>query len=93
MQWRMEELCNKEVICVENAARLGYISDVVIDVDSGCVVRFCVTKEDGGLFRAPPPMEICWGDILKIGAETVLVKKQPTPPPAPPPKKKRLFGK
>lgn len=93
MHWRMEELCRKEVICVENAARLGCICDVVIDTDSGCVVKFCVVKENGGFFRPPPPLEICWGDIIKIGEETVLVKRMPEPPPAPPVRKKKSFFK
>ena len=91
MHCQLEELCRKEVICVQNASRLGFISDVVVDTENGCVVSVCVVSDRGGFFR-PQTIKICWNDILKIGEETVLVKEMP-PQPAPQPRRKRLFGR
>lgn len=90
MHCQLEELCRKEVICVQNAARLGFICDVEVDTETGCVVSVCVLQ-DRGLFH-PATVKICWNDILKIGEDTVLIREMPPQPPAPP-KRKRLFGR
>lgn len=92
MHCQLEELCRKEVICVQNAARLGFISDVVVDTENGCVVSLCVTGAHGGFFR-PQQLRICWGDILKIGEETVLIKEMPPTPPAQPQRRKNFFSR
>ena len=92
MHCRFEELCRKEVICLQNAARLGFISDVVVDTETGCVASVCVTGDHGGFFR-PQQITVCWKDIVKIGEETVLVKEMPPTPPAQPTRKKRFFVK
>lgn len=79
MHCTVEDLCKKEVINVDNAARVGYIGDVEVDVASGCLVCICVFT--GGAFRPAPPVRIPWRDIVKIGEETVLVRNVPAPAP------------
>ncbi len=87
----MEELCRKEVVSVTTAKRIGYITDVEVDAENGCVVAVCVTPEAGGMFRRPEPVSVPWNEIVKIGPETVLVRFSPPEPPPRPGKK--LFGR
>ncbi|MBQ7689401.1 MAG: YlmC/YmxH family sporulation protein [Clostridia bacterium] len=88
----IEELCRKEVINVETADRVGFIGDVEVDVNTGCLVCICVFPVGRGFFRPPQPLKISWCDILKIGEETVLVKNVPPLPPAPPNRMKKTFA-
>lgn len=73
----MEELCRKDVISVCSAARLGFISDVEVDTETGCVVNVCVSPYHGGWFRPPEPIRIPWSEIAQIGDDTVLVRFTP----------------
>ncbi len=78
----IEELSRKEVINVESAARIGFVSDMDLNTDTGEIVSLLV-RCPGGVFRSPPPVKILYKDILKIGEETVLVSKVcPVPAPA-----------
>ncbi len=90
MHCTIEELCRKEVINVETAGRLGFVGDVEVDVAAGTVVCICVFPA-GGFFR-PPPLKICWCDIVRIGEDTVLVKNVPPSPPPQPRRGGRLAG-
>ena len=89
MHCTVAQLCLKDVVCVDNAARVGTVTDVEIDMATGEMVCLCVTPF-GGLFRPRPPVKICRQDIVMVGAETVLVRNVPAPPP--PGGKKRPFG-
>jgi len=77
----LNELCQKEVINIDTAERIGFISDVEIDTDSGEMINICVFA-GGGLFKPKNPVRIGKRDIVKIGAETVLVKNVPAPVPS-----------
>ncbi len=70
------ELKNKEVICLSDGARLGYVSDVELDLDSGQVVAIIVPG-DTKLLRLSkcPRMRILWCDIERIGDDVILVKR------------------
>ena len=70
-----EELCSLEVIDLCGGERLGYISDLEIDVDDGRIRS--VTVCEGGLFPLLGKREgyvIPWCDIQCIGYDTVLIK-------------------
>ena len=82
----VEQLCQKEVIDVDTAARIGCITDLEIDMETGEIVHIFVSG--GGIFRKCPAVKICRKDILKIGEEAILVKNVPPPPPP----RKPLFG-
>lgn len=85
----VEQLSQKEVISIDTAMRVGFVTDVEFNMDTGEMIHLCVSP-GGGFFRPRPPVKICRKDIVKIGAETVLVKNVPAPPP--PGGKKPLFG-
>ena len=89
MQCTVTQLSQKEVISVDTAARVGAIADVEFDMDTGEMVGICVAV-GGGMFRSRPPIRIARQDIIRIGADSVLVRNVPPPPPAG--ERKPLFG-
>ena len=76
----VEQLSMKDVISIDTAARVGTVADVEFDMETGEMVHLCVAQ-GGGMFRPRPPVKISRKDIVKIGAEAVLVRNVPSPPP------------
>lgn len=75
----IDEICNKDVINIENGCRVGYVCDVEIDMCSGHICSLLVTKHDKAIsFRRPDCIKICWTDIVVMGNETILVKNVPS---------------
>ena len=72
------ELKNKEVINLCDGKRMGFVCDVEIDLDSGCVVAILVPPE-GKLFTLGrcAPDRILWCDIERIGDDVILVRARP----------------
>lgn len=71
----IDEICNKDVINIDNGCRVGMVNDVEIDTCSGQVNRIFVSRNDKTLqFRRPEYIKIFWKDIVIIGEETILVK-------------------
>ncbi len=73
---RVSDIMEKEVINVKNGKRMGYITDIDMDVNEGKVISFTITgSSDGrGFFsRGYEDHVIFWNDILKIGCDTIIV--------------------
>ncbi len=72
---RFSELRNKEVIHVCEGARLGYISDLGIDLDCGRVATIIIPGPCRflGLFGRDSDYVIPWGCIRRIGEDIILV--------------------
>jgi len=72
------ELKNKEVINLCDGKRMGFVCDVEIDLDTGCVVAILVPPE-GKLFTLGrcAPDRILWCDIERIGDDVILVRTRP----------------
>lgn len=70
------ELKNKEVINLCDGARLGFVSDVEIDLDCGAVVSLIVPG-DARLFRfgGGGELRVLWCDIERIGDDVILVRR------------------
>ncbi|MCH5198607.1 MAG: YlmC/YmxH family sporulation protein [Oscillospiraceae bacterium] len=77
----LSELCQKEVINIDTAERLGFIADVEINTETGEMVNICVFV-GGGFFKPKHPIKIARCNIVKIGVETVLVKNVHAPAPS-----------
>lgn len=75
MLCRIDELKNKQVVCVSNGCVLGFVSDVELDVSSGCLNAIVIFGRYKlfGLFGKEDDIIIPWCDIRVIGDETVLV--------------------
>ena len=73
---RIEELRNKQVVCVHSGDVLGYVSDIEIDSQNGKIKSLVIFGKPRvlGLFGSREDIVIPWSDIEVIGTETVLVK-------------------
>lgn len=81
MSCRIDELKNKQVVCVKNGCVLGYISDVIISTESGKLEEIVIFGRPRlfGLLGHEEDIIIPWGDIEVIGRETILINTDPTP--------------
>lgn len=74
----IDELCNKDVINIENGSRVGYVCDVEVDMSSGHISTLLISNSSGGLsLKRPECFRICWDDIVVMGKETILIKNVP----------------
>ena len=76
---RFAQLQCKEVICVATGQRLGFISDVVVEVPSGEVKSIVVPCPCKGLGLVGKREDyiIPWSCIQRIGPDIVLVDTEP----------------
>lgn len=76
MTVRIEELRDRQVICLKNGALLGTVGDIELDITTGKLSSIVIFgKPKGfGLFGREDDIIISWEDIEIIGNETILVK-------------------
>ena len=76
---KFTELNCKEVICVCDGRRLGFISDVRIELPEGRVVAIIVPGKNRlfGLWGCREDYVIPWNCIKRIGPDIVLVDAKP----------------
>ena len=72
---RIDEMKNKQVVCVKDGCVLGYISDIELDTEKGRLTSIVIygRLRFFGLFGREDDIVIPYDDIEVIGAETVLV--------------------
>ena len=75
----METLTNlqaKEIVSVNTGARMGYIIDLEIDVDSGLITDIIIGSRSslGHLFNKREEMVISWDRIVTLGNDVILVE-------------------
>ena len=76
MELRLAELRYREVIDVANGTRLGYVSDVLTDTESGRIVALIVPGQPRymGLFGREEDYVLPWGSIKCMGEDIILVE-------------------
>lgn len=79
MLCRIDELRNKQVVCVKDGCVLGFVSDIEMDTSSGELTSVIIfgRLKFFGLFGREEDTVIPWSDIEVIGEETVLVNTEP----------------
>ena len=79
MTVRFSQLRCKEVICVTDGRRLGYVSDIRLEVPEGMVASIIVPGPCRffGLFGRHDDYVIPWSCIRRIGPDIVLVDVKP----------------
>ena len=79
MGTKFTQLQCKEVICVSDGRRLGFIEDVEVEVPDGRVAAIIVPGpcKHLGLFGPRDDFYIPWNCIRKIGPDIVLVDARP----------------
>lgn len=72
---KLSELQVKEVIIIDDGRRLGHISDLEIDTDSGKITAIIIflKEKNGGFFGKPDELVIQWNQIVRIGSDVILV--------------------
>ena len=78
MTCRIDELKDKQVVCVKNGMVMGTVSDVELDTDTGQLTAIVIFGKSKflGLFGKENDIIIPWKDIEVIGTETVLVNTE-----------------
>ena len=76
---KMSELRCKEVICVSDGRRLGFVCDIEIETSDGCVKTIIVPGPCRflGLFGRKEDYVIPWPCIKRIGQDIILVDVKP----------------
>ena len=79
MSHRFTDLHCKEVICISDGRRLGYIEDVVIQLPKGEVNAIVVPGKCklGGFCPPSDDFVIPWCKICRIGPDIILVDIKP----------------
>ena len=79
MGTRITELHCKEVICLCDGKRLGFVSDVEIEIPTGNVLAIVVPGPCRilGLFGRRDDFVIPWQCIKRIGPDIILVDTKP----------------
>lgn len=75
MECRLRDLECKEVVCISDGSRLGYVCDVIINVHDGCVKAIVVPGKGkmAGLVSSGDEFVIPWSSICRIGGDIILV--------------------
>ena len=76
---RVTDLSCKEVVCVCDGARLGYVSDVEVTVPEGQVCSIVVPGKCRwfGLAGRTEELVIPWNAIRRVGDDIILVECKP----------------
>ena len=72
---KYSELRSKEIIHINNGDRVGFISDIDIDFESGKVISISVPGpyKALGLLGKEPDTIIKWENIKKIGYDLIII--------------------
>ncbi|MBO4733885.1 MAG: YlmC/YmxH family sporulation protein [Clostridia bacterium] len=72
---RIDEMKNKQVVCVKDGCVLGYVSDIELDTEKGVLTSIVIygRLRFFGLFGREEDIVIPYDEIKVIGSETVLV--------------------
>ena len=79
MSMKFTDLQCREVICISNGQRLGFVSDILVEVPEGQVCAI-VVPGPGRIAGCLGPREdyvIPWNCIRKVGPDIVLVDTRP----------------
>ncbi len=78
MLCRIDELRNRQVVCMKDGCVLGYVSDIEMDTDSGKLTAIIIYGQPRllGLLGHENDIIIPWSDISVIGKETILVSSE-----------------
>lgn len=75
MECRGWELRDKEIINLSDGSRIGYVGDMVVDLEQGKVTALVVPGRLRlfGLLGREPDQVFPWSAVRRFGTDTVLV--------------------
>lgn len=80
MIYRFSEIRAKEVIHITDGERIGFISDLEIDFETGKIISLCIpgAYKMLGLFGKEQERTVKWDDIKKIGDDLIIIDGKPS---------------
>ena len=77
---RIDELRNRQVVCMKDGCVLGFVSDIELDTEKGTLTALVIYGQPRllGLLGHDADIVIPWQEIAVIGPETILVTTDPT---------------
>ena len=74
---RISDIMDKEVINVKNGKKMGFITDIDMDINEGKIVSFNIIGDGSMNFfsRGSEDQVVFWNDIIKIGCDTIIVNQ------------------
>lgn len=79
MMFKASELRQKEIINISDGKRMGFVSDVEINMETG-IIEAIIIPAESKLFRViskESDIIIPWQDIKKMGIDVILIDKNP----------------
>lgn len=78
---RIDELRNRQVVCMHDGTVLGFVSDIELDTEKGALTALVIYGQPRlmGLLGHDADIVIPWREIAVIGPETILVTTDPAP--------------
>ena len=78
MTQRITELRGREVINIRTGYRLGYVFDVLFDMESGKIASLLVPAQARffGLFGHPNDYIIPWECVKRVGDDIILIETE-----------------
>ena len=75
---KVDDLKEKQVVCVKNGSVIGTVSDVEFNTENGTLTSLVIYGKHSflGLFGKESDIIIPWSEIEVIGNETILVKTE-----------------
>lgn len=75
MTCRIDELKNKQIVCVKDGYVLGFVSDIELDTENGSLTSLIIfgRLKFFGVLGREEDIIIPWSEIMVIGPETILV--------------------
>ncbi|GAA0299322.1 YlmC/YmxH family sporulation protein [Gracilibacillus halotolerans] len=73
----LSQLQMKDIVFMEDGTRIGNLSDIDINVETGKVISLVVTTKAKvlGVFGESREIIIPWNHVIKIGQDVILVRK------------------
>ncbi len=69
----LKELQSKDVVNVVDGNKLGKITDIEIDFDTGKIIDITISKYKNILGIGNSELKITWDKIVKLGGEVIIV--------------------
>ncbi|ASW42993.1 YlmC/YmxH family sporulation protein [Clostridium isatidis] len=69
----LNALRTMEVIDIKTGTKLGYIKDIVVDIENSKVVSILLPGLQKGWFSKEEDIEIPWEKVIKAGMEIILI--------------------
>ncbi len=74
--FKISDMMEKEVVNVNNGKKLGFISDIELDMGEGRIKSLIIVNEGSKsyLLSRGEACAVSWNNIIKIGHDMILVK-------------------